>query len=233
MRPALFQIAAFVAMWSVAAHASAALAVVLAIDVSASVDADSFVLQRDGIARAFESRRLADALAALPDGTEALFLEWSDPAAIAIAVDWQRVVGGKSAAVFAAAVHAAPRASHGLTAIGPALLAAARQFDRLPEKPARRVIDISGDGMANLGLPPAAARDRIVRAGITINGLAILADEPWLESYYRDEVIGGPGAFVLAAQSDASFAKAMLRKLVQEVAGGSSGGPPGHLAQMQ
>jgi Protein of unknown function (DUF1194) len=73
--------------------------------------------------------------------------------------------------------------------------------------------------MANLGLPPAEARDRIVKAGITINGLAILTDGPWLADYYRDEVIGGPGAFVLAARDEDSFAEAMLRKLTQEVAG--------------
>src|SRR6516225_12111789 len=144
-----------------------ALAVVLAIDVSASIDADRFVLQRDGIARAFEDRRLVDAIAATPGGIEALVLEWSDPDAIAITVDWRRIADARSAAAFAGAVHAGARRSRGLTAIGPALLAAARQFDRLPQRPARQSIDLSGDGIANLGLPPAAARDRIVQAGIT------------------------------------------------------------------
>jgi hypothetical protein len=211
------------------AAAPPALAVVLAIDVSESVDADRFVLQRDGIARAFQDRRLVDAIAAVPGGIEALFLEWSDPDAIAVSVDWRRIGGARSAAAFAELVRASPRRSRGLTAIGPALLAAARQFDRLPQRAARRVIDISGDGIANLGLAPAAARDRIVRAGITINGLAILTEEPWLEAYFRAEVIGGAGAFVLAARSYAAFAEAMLKKLVQEVA---SAGPSGR-AQMQ
>jgi Ca-activated chloride channel homolog len=226
-RCALLPIAAFAALWPIAVQAAmpAALAIVLAADVSASVDANSFVLQRDGIARAFENRSLVDAIAAAPGGIEALFLEWSDPAEIAIAVDWRRIADAKGAAAFAGAVRAAARSSRGLTAIGPALLAAAGQFGRLPERAARRAIDISGDGMANLGLPPAMARDRIVKAGITINGLAILTDEPWLEDYYRDEVIGGPSAFVLAARSDASFTAAMLRKLGQEVAG--SGATPG------
>jgi hypothetical protein len=225
LRPssARLSIALFAALLSAGpAHGvarAAALAVVLAIDVSASVDADSFVLQRDGISRAFENARLAEAIAAVAGGIEALFLEWSDPGAIAIATDWQRVADAKSAAAFAAAVHGAGRSSRGRTAIGPALLAAARQFDHLPEPAVRRTIDISGDGIANLGLPPAAARDRIVAAGITINGLAILTSEPWLDEYYRDAVIGGPGAFVLAARSEASFGEAMLKKLVEEVAG--------------
>jgi hypothetical protein len=98
------------------------------------------------------------------------------------------------------------------------LLAAAAAFDHLPEPAGRRVIDISGDGMANFGLPPAAARDRIAAAGITINGLAILTDEPWLAEYYRTNVIGGPSAFVAVARTFDDFAGAMLRKLTQEIA---------------
>jgi hypothetical protein len=220
MRPPLFFVPLFLGVSSAVAHAAApaTLGIVLAIDVSASVDADTFVLQRDGIARAFENRRLVDAIAAAPGGIEALLLEWSDPEEVAIAVDWRRVVDWKSAAAFAAAVRAAARSSRGLTAIGPALLAAAGEFDRLPQPALRRAIDISGDGMANRGLPPAQARDRVIQAGITINGLAILTDEPWLADYYRDNVIGGAGAFVMAAQTVDSFAEAMLRKLVEEVA---------------
>ena len=238
MRPACFAIAAFVPLWLATVSGTAiassppALAVVLAIDVSASIDADRFVLQRDGIARAFADRHLVEAIAAIPGGIEALVLEWSDPDAIAITVDWWRIADARSAAAFAGTVHASARRSSGLTAIGPALLAAARQFDRLRQRAARQAIDISGDGIANLGLSPAAARDRIVGAGITINGLAILTDEPWLEAYFRAEVIGGAGAFVLAARSYASFAEAMLKKLVQEVAGTGSARPAA-LAQIQ
>jgi hypothetical protein len=231
-------IAAFVALLLAPAGGAAsaasppALAVVLAIDVSASVDADRFVLQRDGIARAFLDRRLVDAIAAIPGGIAALVLEWSDPDAIAITVDWRRIADARSAAAFAGSVHATARSSRGLTAIGPALLAAARQFDRLSQRAARQAIDISGDGIANLGLSPAAARDRIVKLGITINGLALPTGEPWLADYYRHEVIGGAGAFVLAARSYASFAEAMLKKLVQEVAGTGSARPAA-LAQIQ
>ena len=208
---------------------AASLGVVLAVDVSASVTPDSYVLQHDGIARAFEDPRLLQAIAAAPGGIEVLVLEWSDPDKIKVSVDWTAVTDRRSAGAFAAAVRAAGRSSSGLTAIGPALAAAAAQFDQLPTPASRRVIDISGDGMADFGPPPAGVRDRLVAAGITINGLAILTEEPWLEDYYRDNVIGGPGAFILAARDFHSFAEAMLRKLVQEVAG--AGAPA--LAQMQ
>jgi Ca-activated chloride channel homolog len=199
----------------------AALALVLAIDVSASVTADSYVLQHDGIARAFVTPRLAEAISGAPGGIEVLVLEWSDPDKIAVTVDWTRVIDVPSANDFAAAVRASRRSSAGITAIGPALLAAAATFDHLPEPAGHRMIDISGDGMANFGLPPAAARDRIVADGTAINGLAILTEEPWLADYYRTNVIGGPSAFVVIARTFDDFAGAMLRKLVQEVAGAS------------
>ena len=142
---------------------AASLALVLAVDVSASVSADSYLLQRNGIARAFESPRLVSAISALPGGIEALVLEWSDPDRIAVTVGWKRITDIDSAAGFAAAVRATTRSSTGLTAIGPALLAAAAEFDRVPEPAERRVIDISGDGMANFGSPPEVARDRVVQ----------------------------------------------------------------------
>lgn len=202
----------------------ASLALVLAVDVSASVTADSYLLQRDGIARAFENPTLVEAISAAPGGVELLVLEWSDPDKIAVTVGWSRVSDRDSAAAFAAAVRAGRRTSNGLTAIGPALLAAAAAFEHLPEPAEQRIIDLSGDGMANFGISPAAARDRIVTTGISINGLAILTEEPWLEGYYRRNVIGGPGSFVVVAQDFRSFADAMARKLVREIAGAV---PPG------
>ena len=210
------------------AHA-AALAIVMAIDVSGSVTADSYILQRDGIAAAFNDPRLVEAVAATPGGIEALVLEWSDPDKIAVTVGWSAVLDWRSAARFAAAVHATTRSSRCLTAIGPALAASAAQFDHLPQPAARRVIDISGDGIANLGEPPRLVRDRLVSGGITINGLAISPDAQWLADYYRHNVVGGPGAFVVTARDYHGFADAMLQKLAAEVAG--AGGPA--LAQMQ
>jgi hypothetical protein len=213
---------------SVAAR-PAGLALVLAIDVSASVTPDAYFLQHEGIARAFENPRLVNAIGAMPGGIEVLVLEWSDPDKIQVTVDWRLIAEARGARAVAAAVRASSRSSRGLTAIGPALLAAAEEFGRLPEQAAQRVIDVSGNGIANFGVAPSVARDRVAAMGITINGLAILGAEPWLESYYRRNVIGGPGAFVVAARDFDSFAEAILRKLVQEVAGRKAA----DLAQMQ
>ena len=210
----------FVAITGAAPARPAAVALVLAIDVSESVSSERYTLQHEGIARAFETPQLIDAIAALPGGIEALMLEWSDPDKIRVTVDWTRIANAAAAASFAAAVRATERTSHGLTAIGSAMLAAAAAFEHLPEPAGRRVSDVSGDGMANFGVAPATARDELVKAGITINGLAILSEEPWLEDYYRHNVIGGPAAFVVVAKGFDSFAEAMLRKLVQEVARG-------------
>jgi hypothetical protein len=197
---------------------AATLALVLAVDVSESVNAERYELQHDGIAKAFENPLLIERIAAEPGGIEALVMEWSDPEKIAITVGWTRITDQASAAAFADAVRATERSSHGLTAIGSAMLAAAAAFDHMPEPAQHKVIDISGDGMANFGVPPSEARDQLVQAGITINGLAILTEEPWLDDYYRSNVIGGASSFVLVAKDMDSFADAMLRKLVQEVA---------------
>jgi len=197
---------------------AAAIALVLAIDVSESVSSERYLLQHEGIARAFETPQLVDAIAAVPGGIEALVLEWSDPDKIAITVGWTRIANRTGAAGFAASVRATQRSSNGLTAIGSALLAAAAAFDHMPEPAGHKIIDISGDGMANFGVAPVTARDALVNQGITINGLAILSEEPWLDDYYRTNVVGGPAAFVLVAKNFDSFADAILRKLVQEVA---------------
>lgn len=197
---------------------AASVALVLAVDVSESVSAERYLLQHEGIARAFETPQLIDAIAAAPGGIEALVLEWSDPDKISITVGWTSIADRSAAAAFASSVRATQRSSHGLTAIGAALLAAGAAFDQMPEPARHRVIDVSGDGMANFGVSPVDARDALVKKGITINGLAILSEEPWLDDYYRSNVIGGPSAFVLVAKSFDTFAEAILRKLVQEVA---------------
>lgn len=227
-------IAALIVLLLEAAPAlGAALALVLAVDVSASVSADSYLLQHEGIARAFADSRLVEAITVAPGGIEVLVLEWSDPDRIAVTVDWQRVNDRPGAAAFAAAVRASRRSSNGLTAIGPALLAGAAAFDRLPEPAVRRIIDLSGDGMANFGFPPAAARDQIVASRITINGLAILSEEPWLADYYRSNVIGGPAAFVVTARTFGDFADSILRKLTQEIVSASAAVAPPASRQMQ
>jgi len=217
-----------VALSGMAAGHAANVALVLAVDVSESVSADRYLLQHDGIARAFETPKLLDAIANAPGGIEVLVLEWSDPDKIAVTVGWTRISNRASAAAFAAAVRATARTSHGLTAIGAAMLAGAAAFDHMPEPAAHKVIDVSGDGMANFGPAPAQVRDELVAQGITINGLAILTEEPWLADYYTHNVIGGPSGFCLVAESMDSFAEAMLKKLVQEVQ--VSGSPPRYAA---
>lgn len=197
---------------------AASVALVMAIDVSGSVSPGRYGLQHDGIARAFESPQLVKAIGEQPGGIEALVLEWSDPEKIAITVGWTRIRNRASALAFAAAVRATHRTSGGLTALGSAMLAAGAAFDHMPEPARRRIIDISGDGSANSGERPADARDILVKRGITINGLAILTEEPSLDDYYRRNVIGGPSSFVLVARNPDSFAAAIQNKLVQEVA---------------
>ncbi len=111
------------------------------------------------------SPQLVEAIAGVPGGIQALVLEWSDPDKIAITVGWTRIANRNAAAAFAAPVRATKRSSNGLTAIGPAMLAAAAAFDHMPEPAGHRVIDISGDGMANFGVPPAVVRDALVKHG--------------------------------------------------------------------
>jgi hypothetical protein len=213
---------AILAGWSLAAVPARAapvdLALVLAVDVSGSVDAQEYELQHEGIARAFETGALIDAIRHGRNGAiDVLVMEWSDRDKQVVTVDWTRVSGAAGAERFAAAVRATKRSSNGLTAIGDALNAAAAALARVPDKPVRRIIDVSGDGMANIGPPPQQVRDRLVAEGITINGLAILKTEPWLDSYYDQDVVGGPGSFLMQVQDFPSFIAAMQQKLTNEV----------------
>jgi hypothetical protein len=194
------------------------LALVLAVDVSESVDAGEYQLQHEGIARAFEDKAVVDAIRNGAHGAiDVLELEWSDRDKQVVTADWTKVGDAASAKAFAARVRAGTRSSAGLTAIGDALLASAAQFDRLGDKPARRVIDLSGDGMANIGPQPDQVRDGLTARGITINGLAILKTEPWLDSYYDQYVVGGDHAFLLKVEDFQSFATAIEQKLLGEI----------------
>jgi hypothetical protein len=202
-------------------------ALVMAVDVSESVDEGEYLLQHDGIARAFEDPVLATTIAAGRRGTiEVAVLEWSDRDKQVVTVDWTLIGDAASAAAFARKVRESQRSSNGLTAIGDALLAAHALFDSAPAPADRKLVDLSGDGMANIGPPVRETRDALVADGITINGLAILASEPWLESYYDEYVIGGAGAFLLRAEDFSSFATAMRNKLLGEIAGLMPAAPP-------
>jgi hypothetical protein len=194
------------------------LALVLAVDVSESVDAEEYELQHEGIARAFETAPLVEAIRGGKRGAiDVLVLEWSDRDKQVVTVGWTRVFDAASAQGFAARVRASQRSSNGLTAIGDALVAAEAALLLVPDEAERRVIDVSGDGMANIGPPPQQVRDRLVAQGITINGLAILKSEPWLDGYYSDYVVGGPGGFLMEVEDFPSFIAAMQQKLLSEV----------------
>lgn len=194
-------------------------ALVLAVDVSESVDAEEYELQHEGIARAFESPQVVETIRGGARGAiDAMVLEWSDRDKQVVTVDWMRVSDAGTAAAFAGKVRASTRSSAGLTAIGDALLAAGAALDGAPDRPDRRIIDLSGDGMANIGPSPNSVRDGLVAQGITINGLAILKSEPWLDQYYDQYVIGGEHAFLLTVQDFQSFAAAIQQKLLGEIA---------------
>ena len=210
--------ALFLTLLAVLPANAAGVALVLAVDVSESVSSGRYMLQREGIARAFESPQLVEAIAAVPGGIEALVVEWSDPEKIAITVGWTRIANRGSAAAFAAAVRARQAQFERADRDRAGAAGRRRRLRLHAGGGSHKVIDISGDGMANFGVPPAEVRDRLVARGITINGLAILSEEPWLDEYYRKNVIGGPASFVAVAKDFDSFAEAILRKLVQEVA---------------
>jgi Protein of unknown function (DUF1194) len=193
-------------------------AVVLALDVSLSVDEREYELQREGIATAFESAALLAAVAGGKNhAIDVLVLEWSDPEIQVVTVDWTRVSDAASATAFAAKVRATQRSSQGLTAIGNGLVAAGAALEHLPDAAARRVIDVSGDGMANIGVPCSEARDALLAKGITINGLVMMNDEPWVDGYYNENVVGGPGAFLIQVADYRSFAAAIQEKLLSEI----------------
>jgi hypothetical protein len=214
-------IAAVLALLGFAAPAEAQpvdLALVMAVVVSESVDADEYQLQHEGIARAFEDERLFEAIGAGKSGAIAVtIIEWSDRDKQIVTVDWTRVANAEEATAFAATVRRTARSSNGLTAIGDALLAARAALARLPWEAERKVVDVSGDGIANIGPPPKEVRDLLVADGVTVNGLPILTQEPWLSGYYSEYVIGGPGAFIIEAETFKSFADAMATKLFSEI----------------
>jgi hypothetical protein len=201
-------------------------ALVLAVDVSGTVDAKRYGLQMEGIARALEDREVQSALLSGPRGAVVLALvEWSDRPRLS--VPWTMIVSADDARAFARRVRAAPRADDQFTCLSAALeYVRSKVLPRLPVRADRTVIDVSGDGHDNCNpeVPADAVRDALVADGATINGLPILegAEAATLEGWYRDHVIGGPAAFLLPANGFRDFERAMRQKFVTEI----SGGPP-------
>ncbi len=196
------------------------LALVFLFDGSASVTFESFGLIASGTAAGLRDR---DVAAALLGGAHGGFLGalmlFSGPNDQELLVDWTRIATPDALADFAQSVEDVPRAVQaGTTAIGEALVACEALLRAQPARAARQVIDVAGDGRNNTGRPCGPVRDRLVDAGVTINGLCVLHEEPDLVESYTSEVIGGAGAFAVQCADYAGFAVAMRQKLLQEVA---------------
>jgi hypothetical protein len=197
------------------------LQLVLAVDASGSVSEARFELQKQGYVAAFRSPHLLKAIGSGTTQSIAVtMVQWTGPALQVQVVPWTLIRDEASMLAFADAIAQAPRRLFGGgTSISGAIDHAMTLFPATTLRGARRVIDVSGDGANNRGRPATQARDDAVSAGATINGLPILALEPSLDLYYRDQVIGGPGAFMVPAESYETFAEAILKKLIIEIAG--------------
>jgi len=225
----------FVGLALAPAGASAAddvdLLLVLAADVSRSVDAAKFQLQREGYAAAISDPRVLDAIRSGRAGRIGVtFVEWSGVGAQRVVIDWTTVGDADSAKAFGDRLLEAPRSFADRTSISGAIEFSLEQFAHAPFESARHTIDISGDGTNNAGRDVAVLRDEAVAKNVTINGLVILSENPmsWnpdhtnppggLANYYRNNVIGGAGAFVMVAEDFNSFGKAIISKMIAEVA---------------
>ncbi|MBM3571284.1 MAG: DUF1194 domain-containing protein [Alphaproteobacteria bacterium] len=204
------------------------LELVLAVDVSRSIDEDEARLQRDGYLRALRDPRVARAIQNGPLRRIALaYVEWAGAHYQRIIVDWTLIKDLATAHAFADRLERAPRIAENWTSISAAIDFCVSMFGNNIYEGTRRVIDVSGDGSNNRGRPILAARDDAVTKGITINGLPIVNDRPSpfgfpaekdLDKYYEQNVIGGPGALMIVATSFDTFAQAVLTKLIKEIA---------------
>jgi Protein of unknown function (DUF1194) len=206
------------------------LLLVLSSDVSRSIDAPKFKLQRDGYAAAIVNPRVIQAIRSGALGKIGVsFVEWSGVGSQKIVIDWTIIHDEASAKDFSAQVIEAPRAFAERTSISAGIDFALAQLARSPYDAARRTIDISGDGTNNSGRDVNVARDEALAKGVTINGLVILTENSLsysdhtnplggLHNYYRNNVVGGRGAFVVVAENFESFGQAILNKLIAEIA---------------
>jgi len=207
-------------------------ALVLVGDVSRSIDDGELQLQKQGYAAALTSPEVVAAISGGEHGAVAVaYVEFAGAGEVRTVLDWTVLRDAGTAGDFATHLAAAPRSFVGRTAIGDAIAFARTVLDNGGWAGARPVIDVCGDGTNNSGQTVTAARDTVVALGVTINGLAIINEKATgymaahthppggLANYYRDNVIGGPGAFVLEIHDFADFGDALRRKLLQEIAG--------------
>jgi hypothetical protein len=201
---------------------------ILAVDVSYSMDMDELAVQREGYAQAIVSKEFLQALKAGPSGKIAVtYFEWAASNDQKIIIPWRVIDGPETADAVSEEILKTPIRRASRTSISGAINFAMPLFDENPYHGLRRVIDISGDGPNNNGVPVLGARDAALEKGITINGLPIMVKEPSystmdienLDFYYEDCVIGGPGSFVVSIKDRDKFKEAIRTKLLLEVAG--------------
>ncbi|MFS4582071.1 DUF1194 domain-containing protein [Phaeobacter sp. C3_T13_0] len=192
------------------------LALVLAVDVSGSVDVEEYRTQMEGLATALQDGVVAEALVRAQ--AQVTLIQWSGSGRQDVTLGWRRAVDFSALNQLAADIAAAPRPWRNYaTGIGEALQLSLDQFQQVPNC-RRRVIDVSGDGPSNEGLEPTAIRSAIRAAGVTVNALAIEESEPDLTAYFFEHVIHGPGAFVQTAAGFDDYPQAIRKKLLREVA---------------
>jgi hypothetical protein len=201
---------------------------VLAVDVSYSMDMDELAIQREGYAQAIVSKEFLQALKTGPNGKISVtYFEWAASSDQKIIIPWRVIDGPETADAVANEIMKTPIRRASRTSISGAINFAMPLFDENPHRGLRRVIDISGDGPNNNGSPVTMARDAALEKGIVINGLPIMVKEPSystmdidnLDFYYEDCVIGGPGSFVVTIKDREKFKEAIRTKLLLEVAG--------------
>lgn len=206
-------------------------ALVLAADVSRSIDDGEFELQRKGYAEGITSPKVLTAIQAGAHRAIAIcFVEWAGPEEQTVVAKWTVIRDGETAAEFASTLLKAPRSYTGRTSISAAIDFAMMQLGESGVEADRRIIDISGDGTSNAGRPVTAARDEAVAKGVTINGLAIINERPegyffahtqppgGLPKYYQENVVGGTGSFLSVVKDFSSFGDAITTKLLTEIA---------------
>ena len=215
---------------------------ILATDISYSMDMDELAIQREGYAQAIVSKEFLQALKALPNGKIAItYFEWAASTDQKVIIPWRLIDGPETADAVANEIMKTPVRRASRTSISGAIYFAMPLFDQNPYHGLRRVIDISGDGPNNNGAPVLGARDEALSKGIVINGLPIMVKEPSystmdidnLDWYYEDCVIGGPGSFVVSIKDRDKFKEAIRTKLLLEVAGRTPERPTVRVAEKE
>ena len=218
--------AALATVTSARAQTTVYLQLVLAVDVSLSIDEVESELQRRGYIEALTNDRVVDAILSGENRRIAIcYTEWAGAHFQAVVIDWTVIDSQGAARRFADKLAEAPRISQSWTAIGAALAHAGQRFENTPFVAKRRVIDVSGDGRTNDGPPAEIVRDKLVSQGIVVNGLPVMMNRTnfgrppdlTLDKYYEESVIGGPGSFLIVADNFDHFGRAVRTKLVREI----------------